>query len=118
MNSEDFITSGAGAANSSMITAFQNTQFFGRFKSLKEKYIVIQPTTLSYDGANLEQQGAIWRFKLSYKWRGAGLRVHFNSTNGGTVADIVDHSFHLIVGCSNISLAPRIQYKVRTAFSE
>lgn len=115
LNSEDVWTSGTAAAP--ILMSFQNTQFFGRFQVLKEKTFNIQPNNITYDGTNLEQQGSIRAFKLKYTWK-TPLVVNFNATNGGTVADIVDNSFHVIGACNNITLAPSLQYKSRVSFSD
>jgi len=46
------------------------------------------------------------------------VKVQFNATNGGTVAVIVDNSFHIICGASNITYAPTISYYCRVAYKE
>lgn len=112
LNSEDVITSGAGNV---AIQMFQNPAFFGRFRVLKDKMITIQNPTVSYDGTNLEQSGLTRNFKMTVKFKKPVI-VHFNATNGGTVADIVDNSFHIIGGTTSTGLAPAIYYKVRTVF--
>lgn len=112
LNSEDVITSGAG---SGAIDMFQNPAFFGRFKVLKDKVMVLNNPNISYDGTNIEQAGLARPFKFSIKFK-KPVTVHFNSTNGGTVADIIDNSFHVIGGADDISLAPTIIYKCRVTY--
>lgn len=112
LNSEDVITSGAG---SGAIDMFQNPAFFGRFKVLKDKTFVLANPNMTWDGTNIEQGGLSRPFKMTVKFR-KPVNVHFNSTNGGTVADIIDNSFHVIGGADDISLAPTIIYKCRVTY--
>lgn len=112
LNSEDVITS--GAANGATLM-FQNPAFFGRFRVLKDKRLMFHPVVAAFDGTNVEQGGVQKYFKVNIKFK-KPVVVHFNGTNGGTVADIVDNSFHVIGGCSNNSMAPTITYKARTTF--
>lgn len=112
LNSEDVITSGAGAGATLM---FQNPAFFGRFRVLKDKRITLHPVVAAYDGANVEQGGVTRHFKFNIKFK-KPVVVHFNGTNGGTIADIIDNSFHLIGGTSNSTMAPTVVAKWRTTF--
>jgi len=112
LNSEDVITSGAASGATLM---FQNPAFFGRFVVLKDKRWIFQGPTVTYDGTNIEQGGLQKYFKWNLKFK-KPITIHFNGTNGGTIADIVDNSFHVIGGCSNNSLAPTLTYKCRTTF--
>lgn len=112
LNAEDVFSSG-GAADA--INMFQNPAFFGRFRILKDKTYKLQDPNFVYDGTDLKQQGLILNFKMTHKFA-KPIYIHFNSTNGGTVADIVDNSFHLICGASSVLLVPGISYKVRTTF--
>jgi len=112
---EDVMETGASALLS--LLNFQNINNFGRFKLLKEKYISVQNPNVSYDGTNLEQCGLIyhWKWNITFK---KPLSIRFNATNGGSVADIVDHSFHIIAITSSTALAPTLSYRVRTCFKE
>lgn len=112
LNAEDVISSGGASV---AINMFQNAAFFGRFRVLKEKIIKMQNPAISYDGTNIEQQGLIMNFKMNHNFL-KPVSIHFNATNGGTVADIVDNSFHVIVLATSVELAPTISYKVRTTF--
>lgn len=99
---------------------FQNTNNFGRFKSLRDKTYVLQNPAVgrSTDGANVViQNGLVKNFKLSYRFR-KPFSVKFNSTNGGTVADIVDNSLHLIARVSNTGMAPSICYQCRVVYTD
>lgn len=112
LNGEDVISSGAGSVP---IDMFQNPAFFGRFRVLKDKRYQLSNPNFSWDGTNLEQQGMVFKFEWSIKFR-KPLYVHFNSTNGGTVADIIDNSFHLLALTTSADLAPTMSYKCRTTF--
>lgn len=107
---EEVIASGAG---SDAIHMYQNPANFGRFKVMKDKTVTIQNPNISYDGANIETNGLIKTFKISWKFK-KPLVVHFNATNGGTVADIVDHSLHLIANSTIAGMA--LSYKCRVTF--
>lgn len=113
LNAEDVFGGVAVAAVN--FAQFQNPAFFGRFKVLKDKTYVIQNPSTTYDGTNIEANGLVKAFKLSHKFR-KPLIVHFNGTNGGTIADIIDNSLHLIGGANNVELVPNISYQVRTTF--
>lgn len=112
LNAEDVISSGAASVASQM---FQNPAFFGRFRVIKDKNIVMTNPNSSWDGTNIEQCGLVKPFKMGIKFK-KPVTMHFNSTNGGTVADIVDNSFHIIALATSVELAPTLHYKVRTTF--
>lgn len=112
LNAEDVIQSGAGSV---AINMFQNPAFFGRFRVLKDKIIRADNSNMTYDGTNIEQSGLVRPFKMQVKFTKPVI-VHYNATNGGTVADCVDNSFHIIANSTSIQLAPTINYKCRTTF--
>lgn len=95
----------------------QNIDNFGRFRVLKDKTIILQNPTISYDGTNIEQSGLMRKFKMNVKFR-FPVEVRFNATNGGTVADIVDNSFHFLAIVSNLDLNPYVSYSARCCFKE
>lgn len=99
------------------VESFQNIDNFGRFKVLKDKTFVIQNPSIAFDGTNVEQSGLIRKFKMTYKPR-KPVEVRFNATNGGTIADIVDHSWHIIANNSSADLNPNISYYCRVCFKE
>lgn len=112
LNAEDVFTSGSA---SDPINMFQNPAFFGRFRILKSKKFIIQNPNISYDGTNMEQQGLGKMWKINHKFK-KPVVVHYNGTNGGTVADCIDHSFHIVGLANNNDLVPLIVYKCRTTF--
>jgi len=110
---EDVINSGSATLAASM---FQNTQNFGRFKVYKDKVFTLQtaPSVNDTGTTGGVVQGSYKRdFKFSVN---VNTWVNFNATNGGTVADIVDNSFHLIGISDSTTAAAVISYKVRTTF--
>lgn len=106
----------AGGANTT-INSFQNPNNFGRFRVLKEKRMTLQnPNVAGVVGAT-ETQGLVQHFKMTINFKTPVL-VNFNQTNGGTVADIIDNSFHFIIGCENNELTPAISYYSRVCYKE
>lgn len=110
-----------GAANALLCgQTFQNTANFGRFKVLRDKTYVLDkpPITAATDAGNtIVQAGLIRPFKLSYKFT-KPFNVRFNGTNGGTVADIIDNSFHLAGRVNNTGMACTISYQVRVTYTD
>lgn len=96
---------------------YQNIDNFGRFKVLKDKHMTIDNPTITFDGTNLEQSGLIRRFKWNIKFK-KPINVRFNNTNGGTVADIIDNSFHIVANNSSADLNPNISYNCRVCYKE
>jgi len=94
----------------------QSTANFGRFQILKDLMYGMQPLTPGGPGtgATFSTMGQVVPFKITHKFS-SPLRVNFNATNGGTVADIVDNSFHLICGIDN-TVGCDLNYQVRTSF--
>lgn len=96
---------------------FQNTANFGRFQILKDKVYTCQPFPIAANGAgSLYQSGMSRYFKLKYTFK-TPIKVNFNATNGGTVADIVDNSFHLLAGKYNNDSSTFLNYQVRVSFT-
>lgn len=107
-----------GTATSNLVNqSFQNIDNFGRFRVLKDITTNLQNPNMSYDGTNMEQAGLIRSFKMTAIFKNPVI-VRFNATNGGTIADIVDNSFHFIAQTSNIALAPTISYNCRVCYKE
>lgn len=100
------------------VNAFQNPNNFGRFRVLKEKRFILQNPNSFNDAATTgAQNGMQHMFKMNVNFK-VPVEVHFNATNGGTVADIVDHSFHIVAGASSVAFAPNIQYYTRVCYKE
>lgn len=100
------------------INTFQNLDNFGRFRVLKDKMVVFSNPNISEDaGGNFQQSGMKKLFKMNIKFK-KPVPIRFNATNGGTVADIVDNSFHLIIGCDNATMGPTCSYVARVCYKE
>jgi len=108
----------ASGAGSDALHMFQSTAGFGRFKVFKDKTFTLQPsgTFGPSTGSLIGQTGVQREFSFTIK---PNVWVNYNATNGGTVADIIDNSFHLCVNCNNGTATnqPNILYKVRTVFT-
>lgn len=96
---------------------YQNNDNFGRFKVLKDKLISLQNPAISWDGTNMEQNALVKTFKITKIFK-EPVEIRFNNTNGGTVADIVDNSFHVIANSFNATLVPQITYYARINYKE
>lgn len=109
----------SGGANAPAVSMFQNPANFGRFRILKDKKHLIQNPALGYyySGGTLQQNGLMTNFKYSVTFK-KPLYVHFNATNAGTIADIIDNSFHLFALTVAAGPAPTISYKCRVCFTD
>lgn len=116
-NSEDVLESGGATANPT-ISAYQNPAFFGRFIILKDKTWGKGVRTVSWDGTNMEEFGKRIPFKWNINFK-KPMVVHFNATNGGTVADIVDNSFHIMAAqYKDETGGNSVNYKSRVVYCE
>ncbi len=99
------------------VAAYQSLDTLGRFKILKDVYFTMQNPNISWDGTNLEQQGLVRSFAHTVSFK-RPVVVNFNATNGGTIADIVDNSFHVLATASNVDLVPTIVYQARVCYKD
>lgn len=101
------------------LESFQNPNNFGRFRVLKDKMFTFSNANLagSPTAGDVIQASEIrsWKFAVNFK---NPVTVHFNATNGGTVADIVDNSFHIVAGTDNASYVPQIGYYSRVCYKD
>lgn len=109
---EDVIASGSATLQN--VCAFQNTNSFGKVKILKEKIFGNGDLNIAGITTSIEQQGRIVPFKFTVKFK-KPVEVNFQ-TNGGTVASVLDNSFHVIAATNNSSLAQTLAYKCRVGF--
>jgi len=108
---EDVISSGAG---SDALHMSQNTANFGRFRVLKDKYFVLgKNANVAGLTTAFVVTGDVVNFKFNIK---VNQWVNYNATNGGTVADVVDNSWHLIANRNGDARTVQITYKARTVF--
>lgn len=110
-------------ALSQAIFGFTNTAHFGRYIIHKDKFYTSPPYPITSPQAGQIAQGATTMpFKMSYKPK-VPIKVNFNALNGGTFADIVDNSFHIIAAAhpNNIDVSNAAQvlcsYKCRVSFT-
>lgn len=106
-----------GGAASSTIHSYMNVNNFGRFQILKDKQLIFGNASMTGAATVIEQSGLMQKLKMGWKFND-GLKVNFNGTNGGTVADIIDNSLHVIGACTSAGLAPSISYYCRVCYKE
>jgi len=106
-----------GVSDATGVLSFQNINNFGRFQVIKDWTFNLQNPNMSYDGTNIEQAGLSKTWKMSKRFK-KPIVVRFNATNGGTIADIVDNSLHVLALCDNDDLAPLISYYSRVCYKE
>lgn len=108
----------AGVA-ATTLNSFQNPNNFGRFRVLKEKRFNASNLNLCGSPTAADVIQASWTrpWKLGFIFK-SGLQVHFNATNGGTVADIIDNSLHIVLAVNNAAYAPTLSYYSRVSFKE
>lgn len=106
------------ASTQMAFTAHQNPANFGRFRVLKDKIYRPPTVTAATDGASTcSVTHASMPFKLRYTFK-TPMIVKFNSTNGGTIADIVDNSFHLVGHKSSTEFTHNIFYNCRVYYKD
>lgn len=114
LNSEDVMQAPATATALAAVNSRQALTQLGRFRVLKDKTIVLQDPNF----VSSAQPGAplLRTFKFNVKLKNQ--IVTFNSTNGGSIGDVVDNSWHILVLASDIGMVPFIQYEARVTFKE
>lgn len=115
MTGEQLMQGSSGLGALVAIHGFQNTDNFGRFRVWKDKKFTIENTNYDNNGVSVAGRMRTFKFNLDFP---DGLEVRFNQTGGGTVADIVDNSFHIIALASNNYLNPSICYRCRVCFKD
>lgn len=109
-----------GAATTALtVSTFQSLSNLGRFRVLKDKMIKLGMPYAGTDGASTNSiiPGQNIPFKLNFKFKNP-VFMRFNATNGGSVADIIDNSFHLIGSLSNTPWTASISYQCRTSYTD
>lgn len=99
------------------IHSYQNIANFGRFRVLKDRMISVENGVAVNNAAatTVSTEYSSRHFKWNIKFK-KPLFVHFNAVNGGTIADIVDHSFHILATAdvTNMFLA----YQCRAVYTD
>lgn len=107
-----------GTSTELTFSGFQNIANFGRFRVFKD--IVLNPriVTAVTDGTNTSSQNTSQTpFKMVVKFK-KPLVVKFNNTGGGTFADVVNNSIHLIGTKSSSAFAHTISYRSRVYYRD
>jgi len=105
------------SAASGGVNMFQNPANFGRFQVLKDRvFNTTSRTGMAGVAGAFSIGGQALPFKITKKFKVPPV-VHFNATNGGTIADIIDKSWHIMTGYQGDN-APSIAYKCRVVFCE
>lgn len=120
--SEQVMAPATSADTALALCAFQNKDNFGRFQVLRDKTFESPKTVAVGTNAttsSLTMDIANTAFKFDYKFK-KPLVVHFNQVNGGTIADVVDHSLHVIAmtGSDNLGENYIIAYNSRVYFTD
>jgi len=98
--------------------SYQNIDNFGRFKVLKDKLFQCENHSIQWqDATHMTISGWRKNFKWNINFK-IPVRIRFNATNGGTVADIIDNSFHIIANSNSINPQNRLQYKCRVCYKD
>lgn len=105
------LNSGAG---SDPLHMFQSTASFGRFKVFKDKTFLMPYPDMCGVTGSINYSTTKKNFKLTFK---PMCYVNYNATNGGTVADVIDNSFHFAINQVAGAAQASVMYKVRTVFS-
>lgn len=100
-------------------SSFQNVKNFGRFRVLKDVIYRPRIVTAVTDGASTSSQNTSQiPFKLNIKFR-KPVQVRFDlSSTSGSIADIVDNSFHMIGLKSGAGFASTITYVCRGYYKD
>ncbi len=105
------------ASGNNAVLSFQSLDNLGRFRVLQDKFIQMGDPNLTFDGTNVEQNGLVRKFQFFHSFK-TPIVVNFNATNGGTVADIVDNSWHVIANANTSALSPDIVYQCRVSYKD
>lgn len=112
----DVMMSAASADVNVAVNSPQDTNIFGRVRVLKDKMFTLQdPNIDPSGGADTSELNRNFKWNITFK---EPIEVHFNATNGGTIADIVDNSFHLIGNSTTNTPVTKIAYYCRCCYKE
>jgi len=108
-----------GSEVNTTINSYMNPNNFGRFRILKDLKFNFASSAAANNNAatTITMMQPMKNWKMSHKFK-TPLLVDFNATNGGTVADIIDNSFHIMTGASDISINPFIAYYSRVSYTD
>lgn len=106
-----------GTSTEYTIDAYQALTNFGRFQVLKDKTVIFSDLNFTDSAPGGTILGARRAFKMNWNFS-TPVSVHFNATNGGTIADIVDNSFHLVAARVVSDMTVSMVYKCRVCYKE
>ncbi len=110
---------GPGAATSELVhCTFQNTNSFGRFRVLRDITIRPKLTERINDAVatgSIVQDDCPFKMTINFK---KPIVFKFNGLNAGTIGDIVDNSFHLIIHKSVNNGVHDLSYQARTYYKD
>lgn len=120
LSGEDVIGPGLGQTGGTMVSGDGGTlnlpskpEGWGRFKILKDMYFRCPTTPLTFDSGNnrVVEQGYVTPFHIT---------IHPNcvvnmESSGGTVANVIDNSFHMLA-CTVTGTDVEMSYYARTVF--
>lgn len=114
---EDLMRAPTSASTQTAVATFQSLANFGKFRVLKDKTFTFRDFVGFNDAAATGTMATNQiPFKLNVKFR-KPVVVHFNATNGGTIADIVDNSFHMIASAAgSTNWVTNVTYCARTVY--
>lgn len=119
LNAEDVMNAPGTADALHVGLTHMNLANLGRYRILKDYHVILQPSIAASEGSistvSYSHNGL--RFNISKKFK-KPLTVHFNSVDGGTIADIVDHSFHVIAQVSDSSTNAKLNYESRVVYTD
>lgn len=117
---EDIFAAPVTASAIQAVSSFQSLANTGRFRVLKDKWILLEDPNIANDtGATggIVASGIARRFNFSHRFK-KPIRVRFNAANGGTIADIVDNSWAIYANTTFTTLTPQITYQARVSYKE
>lgn len=115
---EDLMTAPTNATAAMAFSSLQNIANLGRFRVLRD--ITLRggmPANIQDSGTTVSATVNDVPFKITYRFK-KPLVVRFNSTNGGTIGDVVDNSIHLIGQKSGTGFVSNISYRTRCYYKD
>jgi len=100
------------------MTSFQNVNYLGKFRVLKDKTFRINPPPIlgTVGSGTIDESGYDIPFKIIHIFR-KPLIVHFTAT-AGSVADIVSNSLSMCAATQLATVAYQISYTARTTYMD
>lgn len=114
------IMAAPGAATAQLTNkTFTNLASTGRFRIWKDITVNLQDPNMvqhTSGSSTIKVNGINKPFKFNLDFSKAPIKVRFNATDGGSVADIVDNSWHIIAHTTSADMTPQICYQCRVSF--